>query len=216
MAGFLAFASFFVFAWAVVGLLAPQRVGLKKRVQAIGLSAASVLLAIIAGGLLADTSSPSSAARNAAERLERLEESAWSSVQLSNEWGEASAQGAQSAAVPPLKRMSFPYGDVTGRVVVDCRSVWLRFSTQPNLTGGDIRDGYHVHSLSARIDGNDMQLTVNQNWGSEDLSIRTSGLQGRLVNGARFEVLLPWYGEGNVQFSWDLLGSAHAIAAMNC
>ena len=210
MGGFLAFVSFFVFAWAVVGLIAPQRVGLKKRVHAVGLWAASVLLAIVAGGLLEETSPPSSttapaqrlsqaerlerqsqtAAQSEAERLARLEDnpaptttasraprSTWSSIRFTNEWGETSGKGAQSEAARPARPMSFPYGGVTGRIMVSCRSIWLRFSEEPNLTGGDIHDGYHEHSLGARIDGNDLRLRVTQDWGSEDILIRTSGFR---------------------------------------
>ena len=137
----------------------------------------------------------------------------WSTTGFTNEWGEQAATGARSQAVPPVTPMGFPYHDLTGTILVQCPSnVAIRFNDQPNLTGGSIRDGYTDYTLSARIDGRDVRYSVTQGWGDDDLNFRNAAtVRQAIMGGNEIEILLPWYGEGNVRFRWSLDGSSSAI-----
>ena len=144
---------------------------------------------------------------------QQSERQSWSTTTFTNEWGEQAAVGARSQAVRPVTPMGFPYNDVTGTILVQCpNSVWVRFSEEPNLTGGNIRDGYTDYTLSARIDGRDVRYGVSQGWGDNDLNFRDDATVRQAIMGSNeIEILLPWYGEGNVRFKWSLDGSSSAI-----
>ena len=142
---------------------------------------------------------------------------AWRTMPFVDEWGDVDGMGAVSAVEQPVNPTSFRYLTVEGRVFVSCTAVWLRFNRSPNLVGGETEDGYSRHRLQARFDGdNPMELAVTQQWGSEDLVVRSSEFRSRLAQGRQVEVVLPWYGENNVRFEWTLSGSADALAVMKC
>ena len=140
----------------------------------------------------------------------------WTTINLIDKWGENDGYGAVSAPAKPSEPMSFPYGAVSGWIMVKCDIVWLRFDESPILTGGTLEDGYRDHVLAARIDGNDVDLEIRQWWGSKDLYVTTSNFRTRLSQGKRLDVLLPWYGQGYVRFTWSLRGSSATIKALNC
>lgn len=137
----------------------------------------------------------------------------WSMINFVNEFGERTDRGAVSAAVGSIRPMSFPYADTTGQVFVDCDRAWMRFSDAPNLTGGDTRDGYSVHSVTVRVDGrNAGSWKVAQSWGDSDLGFRDDAQAiAALSSGSKFDVALPWYGERSAVFSWSLNGSSESI-----
>ena len=136
-------------------------------------------------------------------------DSTWRNGYFVDDFGERSGTSAYSATLAPVKKMDFPYHDVTGKVMASCQSTWLRFSESPNLTGGDIRDGYEVFMLSVRIDGERNRWRATQRWGSKDISLPRDA-RTILASARKIDVVLPWYG-GSAMFSWDLDGSAIAI-----
>ena len=135
----------------------------------------------------------------------------WDTFNLIDDWGETTGNGAKSQAVTPVTRMDFPYHDTEATLFVSCQSAWIRFTKGPNLTGGDIEDGYTVYRIRVRIDGKDATWRVSHNWNSEDVSLPYIA-RNALAGGETFEALLPWYGNGNVRFSWLLYRSSEAIA----
>ena len=136
----------------------------------------------------------------------------WQMINFVNEFGERTGQGAVSLQVGPVRPMSFPYGDTTARIFVNCDRAWVRFSEAPNLTGGTTRDGYDVHTITVRVDGNDARWRIEQSWGDNDLRFLDSGRAvAALTGGETFALAIPWYGEGSVAFSWSLVGSSDAI-----
>lgn len=137
--------------------------------------------------------------------------SSWSTISFVDDWGERSGTGASSQQEGPAERMGFPYQDVRAKLMVSCRSAWIRFTSAPNLTGGDIRSGHDAYSLQIRLDGKTSRWQATQEWGATDISLPVSARRA-WASANRFEVLLPWYGEGNVLFSWDLDGFSTAIA----
>lgn len=134
-------------------------------------------------------------------------------INFVNEFGERTDRGAVSATVESSRPMSFPYADATARILVDCDSAWMRFSESPNLTGGDIGDGYSIHSVTVRVDGNNAgRWRVRQPWGDKDLYfLDDSRTIAALSSGSTFDVALPWYGKRPAVFSWSLNRSSEMI-----
>lgn len=135
----------------------------------------------------------------------------WDWINFVNEWGEVSGRGAVSKSVSPDKIMGFPYHDVTARIMVSCKSAWIRFSDSPNLTGGDTESGYDVYYLKVRIDGQDSRWRAIQGWSSKDLDLPSSA-RNTFARAQTFRIVLPWYDEGSVIFSWDLTGASDMIS----
>ncbi|MDE2980911.1 MAG: hypothetical protein OXU74_06920 [Gemmatimonadota bacterium] len=137
--------------------------------------------------------------------------SSWSTLTFVDEWGDRTNDvGARSEAVGPVTPMSFPYGDVTASLMASCSGAWIRFSDSPNLSGGDIRDGYEIYQIPVRIDGRDDSWRATQEWQGNDLNLPSSA-RSVWAAASSFEILLPWYGESRVRFRWNLTGSADAI-----
>ncbi|MYB18276.1 MAG: hypothetical protein F4Y16_04685 [Holophagales bacterium] len=115
--------------------------------------------------------------------------------------------------------MSFPYGDVRARLMVqDCRHVWIRFTESPNLVGGDIGDGYETHMLAARWnDGEPFIVRVRQQWSDKDLIFSDGGIDVASIAGNQtLAVLLDWYDQGRVMWRFPLDGSSAALAEAGC
>ena len=106
--------------------------------------------------------------------------------------------------------MEFPYQDVEGTIIVNCNRVSLYFTEAPNLTVGDIEDGYTVFYLSVRVDSNRDVWRATQLWNSKIVALPAAA-KAALAGGSTFEVLLPWY-SGSARFKWDLTGSSEAIS----
>ena len=109
--------------------------------------------------------------------------------------------------------MSFPYGDVKARIVVDWYDAWGRFSKAPNLTSGSIRNGYRRHSLAVRVDGKAARgRGATQAWASEDIRFTPDwDAISALSSGDAVAVAVRWYDQGSVAFVWSLRGSSAAI-----
>ena len=227
MGGFVIFLSFIVFAWAVVGFFKPTAVKLPNRAASVGVWILSVALLAAGGALLPEPSQTTPAAVASAQVASVPETPArqpaptptpapqWRNLNFVDEFGEPTGRGAVSETVRSIRPMSFPYTGTDARIFVDCDSTWIRFSEAPNLTGGNIADGYTQYSVSVRVDGEDVgRWRVSQSWGDKDLRF-TNGSEAStaISSGSTFAVALPWHGEGSVAFSWPLTGSSEAIAA---
>lgn len=137
----------------------------------------------------------------------------WSGINFVDEFGEVTDRGARSATVRAAREMSFPYQDVRATLFVNCNRAWMRFTDTPNLTGGDIRDGYTHHTVRVRVDRRDaVNWRVSQSWGDNDVRF-VNGQQSvsALAAGSTIDIALPWYGERSAVFSWSLTGSSAAI-----
>lgn len=142
-------------------------------------------------------------------------EAQWSTLNFVDEFGDVADRGAASVAARPTRPMAFPYGDVTARIFVNCDRAWIRFTEAPNITGGDIQDGYARYFVAVRMDGNaTSRWRVRQSWGDEDLRFENgSQAISALASGSTFAVAISWYGQDSVAFSWSLTGSSEAIKA---
>ncbi len=171
-----------------------------------------IVIIVIAVFLDDPQESAESDAEVAASDQARSLRSEWSMIHFVNEFGERTDQGAMSREVSPRRPMAFPYGDVTARIIVDCDRAWVRFNDSPNLTGGDIGDGYEQHAVVVRVDGEESRWPVRQTWGHDDINfVGASQAIAAFSGGANFDLAVPWYGEGSVAFSWSLAGAADAI-----
>lgn len=153
-------------------------------------------------------------ADNSAENA--IPASNWRTIGLRDEFGDVAGRAAISESVGPIRRMEFPYGNMTGRVFVDCDNVWFRFSEQPNLTNtAPQTGGYSTFSLRYMADGDrNGSWFARQQWGGNDISLvgRNNGNAVSVISSAsELAIVLSWYGSGNVVFRWDLTGSTDAI-----
>ena len=226
MGDFLLLVSLAVYVWAVVGLVNPQVAKLPKRISSVGIWILSLVLAGACASLSSDDPSESEEAAAESAPPVSLETSpdppvpepvrtAWDTINFVDEFGDVTDVGAASDTVGPSRAVTFPYSDITSRLFVDCNRAWMRFSDAPNLTGGDISDGYTTYNVSVRVDGGSTaRWRVIQSWGDNDLRFKNSSKAiSALSGGETFAVALPWYGQDSAVFSWQLTGSSAAIQA---
>ena len=151
--------------------------------------------------------------RRVAEEQRRRASFTWSTTYFVNEWGERSGNGAKSRQHGPVTQMSWPYNDVEAQILVQCSGpmTWIRFTTSPNLTNDETMSGYNVSNLPVRLDGQSTRWRTTQSWGDNDINLPKSAIDA-FKRSKTFEIVLPWYGEGNVRFKWDLTGSSEMIS----
>ena len=218
MGDFLLLVSLAVFVWAVVGLVNPQVAKLPNRLWSVGIWILSLMLAGACSSVSQDDPSEPESEEAAAEPALPAPEpvrSAWDTTNFVDEFGDTTGVGATSDIVGPSRAMTFPYSDITSRLLVNCNRAWMRFSETPNLTGGDIADGYTTYDVSVRVDGGSTaSWRVTQSWGDNDLIFENSSQAiSALSGGETLAVALHWYGQNSAVFSWQLTGSSAAIQA---
>ena len=150
----------------------------------------------------------------------------WQVITFTDKWGEPAGKGAVSRWTEPDRRMSFPYGRVRARLMVEgpdwtgeeCDPVFVRFSEAPNLLGGDIRDGYTTHRLRAKWNsGAEFTVKADQNWGGRDLVFSDGKVSVPRITGREtLAVALNWYDQGHVVWQFPLEGAGEALAAAGC
>ena len=122
-------------------------------------------------------------------------------------------KGAASLWTSPRRAMGFPYGGTKGVAGVACEGggAYFRFTDEPNITGDDLESGYSVSRLRVRFDDNAPQrVRFTQGWGSDQLTTRSSAVRNGLLAKHKMLLEVPWHGEGNVIFEFDLTGSRKA------
>lgn len=143
---------------------------------------------------------------------EPQQRSVWTVSNFTNDWGETTDQvGAATNMFAPLERMEFPYHDVRAGLMASCERVWIRFNDEPNLTGGEIGDGYEVFRLRVRVDGVDATWRVTKDWNARDV-ILPSSARAAWADAERFEVLMPYFDQKPARFQWELTGAGEALA----
>lgn len=131
----------------------------------------------------------------------------WSMIDLTDEFGEVTSQGAVSEIAKPKRPLKPPYSDVRARIMIDCDRAWIRFSTTPLITG---RSALRV---AVRLDGKHVGYwPVRHTIGDKDIRFAFSGFViGELSAASAIDVAVPWHREGSTVFSWSLSGASAAI-----
>ena len=124
-----------------------------------------------------------------------------------------------SKSVRPLKPMHFPHWNVTANLVVEFDGnlewIYLAFNTVPNLVGGELRDGYDEIGIRVRFDNSIEGITISHDWGSHFLYCEFPDfLLPKLVHSKTVLIELPWYGQGDVYFKFNLMGFSRALKKM--
>ncbi len=113
-----------------------------------------------------------------------------------------------SSWVTSLSPLKFPYKGVKARLVIGCgkKREWahIQFTQAPNLRNTETSDGFS--SLDARVKyGNVVEkFFFTQSWGSDLLDMYGSYL--KLAKHKEFLVELPWYGNDNAYFKFNVEG----------
>ncbi len=142
----------------------------------------------------------------------------WANFTFRDEWGEDANIGARSALTTPAQPLPWPYNDLKARLYVDgCDSAWVRFTSEPNLTGGSIGSiGGHVYQtyyVKARANGKEVTEPMMAWLGDKDLSWRSDDaavIEG-WANEESYEILIPLYQHRRV-WKFDMTGAKAAIA----
>ena len=134
---------------------------------------------------------------------------------------------AMSSAVPPQKRMGFPYQNTRAWLGVGCEgkskstfndtSEWafIGFTTVPNLRNTEIRDGYSIVRVRVKWDDTIETEALTQEWGDKFLSFLSDSYVIQKIQESNYMLLeLNWFGEGMVYFKFPLKSSAKAIKEM--
>ena len=140
----------------------------------------------------------------------------WSTISFVDAFGDTTGHGAVSPRSGSIRAMSFPYGNVTASIIVDCDQAWIRFDDSPNLVGGDFigSNGWQSYSILVRFNGGAAeQYSVSQSPGGNDLYFNDGRIASLIATGSSstIAVALQWYGEGSAAFEWSLTGASDAI-----
>ena len=124
---------------------------------------------------------------------------------------------AIGSTTKPTKPLSFPYADTTSTLAYGCSKenqwAYIHFNKDPNLTDGDIADGYNIYTSRARWDKSEVTtIKYSQKFGSkfvfflnDDYITKKIQSSGKLLFGFSF------YSDGERFFHYDLSGSTNAI-----
>lgn len=142
----------------------------------------------------------------------------WSTISFVDAFGDTTGHGAVSPKTGSIRAMSFPYGDVTASIVVDCDQAWIRFDDSPNLVGGDFigSNGWQRYSILVRFNGGTAErFSVSQSPGGNDLYFDDGKIASLIASGSSstIAVALQWCGEGSVAFEWSLARATDAISS---
>ena len=109
--------------------------------------------------------------------------------------------------------MAFPYTGTKAFAGIACdgRGAYFGFTSAPNMHGDTARDGYSTIRLRVRFDDEPpLRSEFSQTWGSDQLSTASDTVRNGLLGKHKMMLEVPWYGEGNVIFEFDLTGSRKA------
>jgi len=124
---------------------------------------------------------------------------------------------AHSPPVYSSKKMEFPYHDVRSWMGIGCdaRNEWVYFgfSTSPNLTKDETKDGYNLIRTRIKWDDNIENISLTQDWGAKFLSFRNDSDAIKKISVSSNALLeLQWHGEQATYFKYSLNGSSKAIS----
>lgn len=104
----------------------------------------------------------------------------------------------------PHRRMDRPYDDVKARLVFDCQhlSAWIDFD------GGFIS---RESELRIRVDGIEQEAKLGDGWTPDGTLLLNASIRGVWADAQAFEIMLPWYGYGNIRFKWNMVGAGEIM-----
>jgi hypothetical protein len=125
-----------------------------------------------------------------------------------------------SPKISPTEQMDSPYDDVVAWIGVSCSGSkeweYIGFSTAPNLTNTEIKDGYDKISTRIKWDNSIENAEFLQTWGDKFLSFYDpqngdEEIIQKLQTHNSLLLELDWYGEGPVYFNFPLEGAKEGI-----
>lgn len=124
---------------------------------------------------------------------------------------------AHSPSVYPSKKMEFPYSDVKSWMGVGCdaKSEWVYFgfSSAPNLTKDETKDGYNLIRTRIKWNGNVENISLTQDWGAKFIHFRNDSDAIKKIAASSSSLLeLQWHGQQPTYFQYSLNGSSKAIS----
>ena len=118
----------------------------------------------------------------------------------------------------PEERMSFPYTNTYGNLVVGCNekieTIYFVFNNQPNLLNPQIEESYNIIKTRIKMGKKIDTVTLAQDWGSRFLNfLYEKHWIKEILNSKTKDLLLElnWYGNEATYFNFDINGSKEAI-----
>lgn len=123
-----------------------------------------------------------------------------------------------SPFIEPIKKMTFPYEDITAKLVVSCNkrenNVYIEFSDSPNLANGDVGRGYVSIETKIKWDSNIENVELLQFSGQRRLIFNVkekNDIIKRLNISRKVMIELRWHRQDPVYFDFNLDGASDAI-----
>ena len=139
--------------------------------------------------------------------ISAVDEDDWSTVRFVDAFGKTTGTGAVSASVGSVRPISFPYHNTRAQLMVNCDDAWVRFSDNPNITGGSFApDGDQLFNVIVRVDGQSAgQWQMFGSTGEKDLHFMDdSQAIAAMSRGSTFDSV--WPSNGSVKEWWPSLG----------
>lgn len=111
-----------------------------------------------------------------------------------------------SENVKPNRPLAFPYNNPEIRLIFDCKNKgFALLNTASNLQGGDLKDGYNIHEVDVKMDGNFYTLKLVQTWNSDYFGLLDAT---KVLNYAtrEFVIQLNHYSDGLRHYTFDMTG----------
>ena len=123
-----------------------------------------------------------------------------------------------SKPITPMKELKFPYGNMHGAFAVVCEveddgvshKMFLAFTIDPNMPGGDIEESYTLHKIRVKFDNLPAYTTTvfathaePKRLGFVDPFVTSAAL---LTSTKSMMVEIPIYSHGKAYFKFDLTG----------
>ena len=115
--------------------------------------------------------------------------------------------------------MSFPYSKTKSVIGVACNkdSIWsyFMFTTQPNITKSETKDGYNKILTRIKFDDTLENVTLTQDWGSKALFLyNEKAFIKSLQNTSEVLLELKWHGNNSVYFKYFTEGASEEIEGL--
>jgi hypothetical protein len=124
-----------------------------------------------------------------------------------------------SPIVASTEAMDRPYEDVKAWMAVGCDGkdewVYVGFSTSPNLTDSETKDGYNQIHTRIKWDNKLQDVALTQEWGAAFLHFDNKLQTISKITTSNAALLeLHWYGQNHPYFNFPMDGAAASVTAM--
>lgn len=123
-----------------------------------------------------------------------------------------------SPSVKPIRKMTFPYENITAKLVVSCHkreeSAYIEFSDAPNFANKNIRSGYVILRTNIKWDSKVEDVEFTQHAGRKKIYFYRDEVDGvikKLTESKKVMIKFQWYRQEPTFFDFNLDGASESI-----